>query len=575
MMTWLDRFNAVWSIDFEFSSPSGERPSVACLVAREYHTKQLIRLARKDITNQPPFDLSESSLFVAYFASAEWNCFLSLGWELPTRTIDLWVEFKNQLNGLPFPKAGMGLLGCLFHHGLPAIGAEEKEAMRELAMRGGSYSEREMAELLDYCQSDVDALDRLLPVMAPNIDAPRALLRGRYMQAIARMEHCGIPIDTKSLNKFRNHWGDIKSHLVSEVDQTFGVYDGLSFKQDRFKQYLKENDIPWPHTPTWKLKLDDDTFRQQAKLYPQVSPLRELRHTMSELKLEKLEVGADGRNRTMLRPFASRSGRNQPSNNKFIFGPSVWIRGLIQPEKDRAIAYVDWSQQELGIAAALSADPAMSQAYASGDPYLEFARMADAVPTDATKQTHPQERAAYKVCMLAVQYGMTEVGLASKLNCSVAFARHLLQKHRSTFPVFWSWSQSQVDAAMLELSNRTVFGWQIQTTGRDNPRFLANFPMQANGAEMLRLACCLATEDGINVCCPIHDALLVEGHSSTMEQTVRRTMEHMTEASRVVLDGFELSADYKIVRWPDRYHDEDRGVEMWNRITDLASQFVE
>ena len=33
--------------------------------------------------------------------------------------------------------------------------------------------------------------------------------------------------------------------------------------------------------------------------------------------------------------------------------------------------------------------------------------------------------------------------------------------------------------------------------------------MQANGAEMLRLACCLATERGIEVCAPVHDAVLI------------------------------------------------------------------
>ena len=38
----------------------------------------------------------------------------------------------------------------------------------------------------------------------------------------------------------------------------------------------------------------------------------------------------------------------------------------------------------------------------------------------------------------------------------------------------------------------------------------AELPAQAHGAEMLRLACCLVTERGIQLCCPIHDAVLVE-----------------------------------------------------------------
>jgi hypothetical protein len=43
--------------------------------------------------------------------------------------------------------------------------------------------------------------------------------------------------------------------------------------------------------------------------------------------------------------------------------------------------------------------------------------------------------------------------------------------------------------------------------GRGNENGLPP-PCGANGAEMLRLACCLATERGIEVCAPVHDAIL-------------------------------------------------------------------
>lgn len=570
-MNWLNRFRVVWSIDFEYSQPPGERPKVACLVAREFHSKRIVRADMNQLAtmDRPPFDIGEDSLLVAYFSCAEWNCFLSLGWKLPSRVLDLYVEFKAAWNGSR-PAAGFGLLGCLSQHGLDSMEATEKLEMRELAIRGGPYTSDEMGSLLNYCQQDVDALDRLLPVMSPTIDLPRALLRGRYMCAVSRMEHQGVPIDVDTLTLFRESWEGIKGRLIESVDADFGVFEGKAFKQDRFAAYLMRKRIPWPVTDTGRLALDDETFRQQSKSYPELYPLRELRHSLSEMRLEKLEVGADGRNRAMLSPFASRSSRNQPSNNKFIFGPSIWIRGLIKPPPGRAIAYVDWSQQELGIAAALSGDEALMQAYRSGDPYLEFARMAGAVPKYATKKTHPTERAAFKVCMLATQYGMGEHGLAAKLDKPTAFARNLLQQHRETFPKFWKWSQQQVDAAMLLGKIQTVFGWPIHTVGGDNPRSLANFGCQANGAEMMRLACSMATEQGIAVCCPVHDALLIEGDSDCIDETVARTKEIMQEAGRIVLGGFDIESDAKIVAYPDRYVDEDRGRIMWEKVLNLA-----
>jgi DNA polymerase I len=42
----------------------------------------------------------------------------------------------------------------------------------------------------------------------------------------------------------------------------------------------------------------------------------------------------------------------------------------------------------------------------------------------------------------------------------------------------------------------------------------------------------------------------------------------MREASRIVLDGFELGTDAGIVRHPDRYADP-RGTVMWNRVMNL------
>ena len=330
--------------------------------------------------------------------------------------------------------------------------------------------------------------------------------------------------------------------------------------------------IPWPRLDSGELALDDDTFRQMARAYPAVAPLRELRHSLGEMRLfSDLAVGIDGRNRCLLSPFRSITGRNQPSNARFIFGPSCWLRSLIQPEPGRAVAYVDWSQQEFGIAAALSGDTAMMEAYTSGDPYLTFAKQARAVPADATKKSHPREREQFKVCALAVQYGMGPHSLAQSLGQPEAMARELLRLHRETYPTFWRWSDSAVNHAMLRGWLHTVFGWRVQVGPRANPRSLANFPMQANGAEMLRLACCLATERGIAVCAPVHDALLVEGPAGRIQSVVLDTQRAMTEASRVVLSGFELRSDAKIVCHPGRYSDP-RGKQMWETVMGLMAE---
>jgi DNA polymerase-1 len=279
-------------------------------------------------------------------------------------------------------------------------------------------------------------------------------------------------------------------------------------------------------------------------------------------------VGRDGFNRCLLSPFRSRTSRNQPSNTKYIFGPSVWLRGLIQPQPGWGIAYIDWVQQEVGIAAALSHDSAMLAGYATGDCYLAFAIQAGGVPVDATKETHGPQRELFKQCVLGVQYGMEEHSLALRIGQHVLIARHLLQLHHEVYRQFWKWSDNTVDHAMVHNSQATVFGWTSHLSEKPNPRSLRNFHMQSNGAEMLRLACCLGTEAGICVCAPVHDAVLITAPLGRLDADVASMRQHMEDASNIVLDGFKLQTDVKTVLYPDHYSDK-RGTAMWNTVMGL------
>ena len=354
----LSEFKEIWCVDFEFSAPPGGRPTPICLVAREVRSGRTIRLWQGDLrsSSSPPYSVGLDSLFVAYYASAELGCHLALDWLLPANVLDLFCEFKNLANGKR-PPCGFGLLGALTAFGLDGIQAVEKESMRDLALRGGPWSGSERQQLTDYCESDVLALHKLLPQMNPQLDIPRALLRGRYMKAVAHMEHWGVPIDTKAYSALRGQWPGIQEELIRRIDTRYGVFEGRTFKRDRFGRWLTKRRIAWPKLESGQLALDDDTFREMARTHPEVAPLRELRVALSQMRLSELAIGQDGRNRCLLSPFQARTGRNQPSNSKFIFGPAVWLRGLIRPEPDWGLAYIDYSQQEFCIAAALRVIP--------------------------------------------------------------------------------------------------------------------------------------------------------------------------------------------------------------------------
>ena len=394
------------------------------------------------------------------------------------------------------------------------------------------------------------------------------------MKSVSRMNKVGVPIDVETLSQLREHWGEIRQSLINRIDSQFGVYEDGHFRTRLFCKYLQREGITaWPHTEKGSISLSDDTFKEMSRVHPQLTTLRELRFSLGQLKLNALTVGRDGRNRVWLSPYGTKTGRNAPSNSKFIFGPATWLRSLLKPEAGRALAYIDYSAQEIGVAAVLSQDAEMIGAYQSGDPYLWLAKRGGYAPESAAKKTHRELREKFKVIYLAANYGMSAHTLSGLLGIPLMEAESFLSLHRKTFPTFRAWSQRAVFFACYHGRIHTVFGWQTHVTPDVNTRSLSNFAVQANAAEILRAACCLTTEHGIRVCCPVHDALLVEADESHIDDAVTEAQSLMADASALVLNGYRLRSDATIVRHPKRYRDP-RGERMWTTVMELLERYI-
>jgi DNA polymerase I-like protein with 3'-5' exonuclease and polymerase domains len=165
---------------------------------------------------------------------------------------------------------------------------------------------------------------------------------------------------------------------------------------------------------------------------------------------------------------------------------------------------------------------------------------------------------------------MSAEGLAARAGIHVVEARDLLLRHKETYRTFWRWAEQNVNAALLGGILYTRFGWPMRLGfgAEANPRSMLNWPMQSNGAEMMRLACCEATEAGLMIS-PVHDALLLEAPLDMIEEQVSQLAAIMKRSSALVLgDGRVCGVDADIVRFPDRYSDE-RGRVMWSRVMAL------
>ena len=481
----LPQYTGIVFWDFEFRPDADHRQSPVCATFLELRSGRRVELWG-DFGAQPPFPTTPDWLWVSYHASAETGCHLTIDWPIPETILDLEAEFRCETTNYPV-EGGKSLPGAMREYGLSWSDVIEKPAMIKLILRGEPYTAEERRQIIEYCWLDTDGLAALLPRILPDILArPHgwafALLRGYYAgHCIAHMEYAGIPLDVETYHRLDRHWDAIRARLVAQYDPEFGVYDGLRFVTDRFVEYLVREDIPWPELASGALDLRDETFEAMGEAYPQIERLRQLRKTLSKLRLNSIVLGADGRNRALLGQFVASTGRNAHKASDFIFGPSRWLRGLIKPTHGSVLVYLDWSAQEFVIAAALSGDQHMLAAIASSDPYMWFAKMARLVPEWATAQTHDDIREICKRCCLGVLYGMGARALALRIKRSEFEARELLDHHRRLFPTFWAWSNRAVRTATWDGFIDLTFGWRVHhgtdAEGEDTgPPTLMNAP---------------------------------------------------------------------------------------------------
>ena len=575
-------YREIWAVDTEYypglglanGGREGDPITPLALVAFELRSSRVLRLWQDELGPFPPYRLDADALIIAYMATAEFGFHLAMGWGQPARTIDAYIEFRHLTNDARIkagdrPNGFYSLAGALRHFGEDEIDLARKDEMRDRIMQGPPFTNQERADILRYCEDDARALARLIPRLVPTIPSlPHALYRGQYAWALSHEERCGSPIDLAGLDRIRAGWDAIKADLVTTIDREYDCYEIVygvpHFRDEQFLAYTRRQHIPWPTYADGRLDKRAETFRDMSRTFPQVANLHELRSTLAQLRSNKLAVGRDGRNRTLLGPFGTKTGRNAPSNSKFIFGPAKCLRFLIMPPPGMALIHRDFSQQEVRIAAVKSGDGALLAACEAGDVYLGIAQQL------GFPESRPGLRTLFKTVVLGIQYGLGHRSLASRAGISLYEAAEILARLRARFRTFEEWCTNTADYAGLRMTMSTAFGWTVQCPPGTSARTIRNWPIQSDGAAILHAASILAERRGIRIVAPIHDAFLAEGPAADIADISVALDRLMRDASSLVLRGYELpTSDDGGPIMPNQRYYEERGENMWNTINRL------
>jgi DNA polymerase I len=578
-------FEEIWVADTEFypgpgyanGGRDGDAPTPLCIVAIEMRSGRVVRQWQGGFDAAAPYRLDKGALFVGFMNTAEFGFHLALGWGKPAASLDLYIEHRHHTNdgAAKAEDRGKGfysLAGALQYFRESGIETAHKTEMRDRILAGPPFTSAERAQILEYNEDDTRATARLLHHIVPTIRSlPHAMVRSDFAWLTAQQERRGVPISLPRLGPIRAQWGAIRADLAIEKDREYGCYEVVNgvphWREHLFAAYVKRNRMAWPTRPDGALDRREQTFRDMTGRYPQIETLRELRYSLSKMRLNDLAIGSDGRNRTLLGPYGTKTGRNAPSNSKFIFGPAKWMRFLIGPPPGRVLVHRDYMQQEVRIAAVLSGDSELLAA-CEGDVYLGIAGQLGFIRESMSEDELVNVRTLFKTVVLGIQYGMGARTLALRSGISLFEAAEILARLRARFRAFESYAQRVVDHAGLTLETSTVFGWRMQCPPGIRMRTVRNFPIQSTASEVLHVACALAERRGVEIVAPVHDAIMAEGPADRADEIAATLDQAMRDAGTVVLRGYELPTDKQLIRPGEHFFDK-RGKEMWDTIAKL------
>lgn len=461
-----------------------------------------------------------------------------------------------------------------------------KTSMRDLILEDkDEYSDEEKSDILTYCESDIQYLpqlhEKMTNILMTSLNWSREkvesaqLIRGEFAAHVAVMETEGIPVHRESLVNLRKNVNLAKDRLISDLVENYYPFFERAKKRKRdligtwrdtyknFEKFIVEHpeidEKKWKLTDSGRYCADDEYLKSREGI-PEIKQYREVRKILGQLKWlrqpkeneEDLfdSIGSDDRMRTFFGIYGTQTARNAPKAKKFILAMSAWLRCMIRPPKGYVLTEIDYASQEFAIAAILSKDKSMIEAYISGDPYLYFAKKAGAVPKDGTKSEYKVERDLFKATTLGLQYGMGYKALALKLSSdtgkhvSESEAMKLIDLHKRVYPVYWRWLERLDNKYIRRKYLVLPCGWVLFG---DNPNVLSvrNFPTQGSGSSVIREAVRQCKEKDVKVVATLHDSVYILSKEKEVKKDVQNASKCLINSFNEILKN-ETSLDIRL-----------------------------
>jgi DNA polymerase-1 len=278
-------------------------------------------------------------------------------------------------------------------------------------------------------------------------------------------------------------------------------------------------------------------IRDEHEIVPKIERWREL-NQLAKTYLEPLPHMVDDNSRlhTTFVQAAATTGRLASTDpnvqNVPIRTPlGREIRGCFEAAPGNVLTSADYSQVELRILAHIAGEPVLKEIFERGeDVHTATASRVFNLPPEQLDKGH---RSKAKMFNYGIVYGLSDFGLADRLNIPREEAKEMIDTYLARFPKVGEYISKTIEEATERGYVTTLFGrrrqipelkarnWGVRSSGE---RLAVNTPIQGTAADVIKLAmigAARALDDEslrTRLILTIHDELLFEGPPEEAEQ---------------------------------------------------------
>ena len=405
-----------------------------------------------------------------------------------------------------------------------------------------------------------DATLRMLASMRPQLEARGQLRLYEDVEVplapiLASMEAAGVAIDPAELGVIGAEIDVTAARLAQQIFDFAGETFNLASPQQLGNVLFGKLQIPGGKKNKTGWATGVEVLQGLAREYPICALVLEWRE-VTKLKNTYIDVipslvdARDGRLRTAFNQTATATGRLSSTNPNL---QNIPVRSELGRRIRRAFVsgrdgYVllaaDYSQIELRLMAHLSGDEAMRVAFEEGQDIHDFtARQIFDVSAGAIVDGNQRRMA--KSVNFGLLYGMSDFGLAQRLEIGRAEAKEITQAYFARFPSVRAYIERTIEEGRRDGYVSTILGRRRYMPGLASGNYMlraaaereaTNAPLQGSAADLMKLAMVRVdralADSGLDatMLLQIHDELIFEVRESDVNGVANLVRRHMEEA---------------------------------------------